>query len=84
MLSSGTGASIEDVIGVDGVTEVDLAEANRVMADLQRELAVLSTDSTHHVIDDAGHYIHWDDPDAVTAAIDDAIKTWRATHPTTP
>ncbi len=81
VLSSGTGATIEDA--VDGVTEVDVAEANRVMADLHRELAALSTNSTHQVIPDAGHYIHWDDPDAVAAAIGDAIETWRS-NPTNP
>jgi pimeloyl-ACP methyl ester carboxylesterase len=84
VLSSGTGASIEDGFDVDGVTEGDLAEATRVMAGLQRELAALSTTSSHHVIADAGHYVHWDDPDAVIDAIDDAIETWRATHPPTP
>lgn len=80
VLSSGIGATIEDA--VDGVTEADLAEANRVMAELHSELAELSTNSTHRVIPDAGHYIHWDDPEAVTAAIGDAIDTWRASRPT--
>lgn len=84
VLSSGTGASIEDGFDVDGVTEGDLAEATRVMAGLQRELAALSTNSTQHFIADAGHYVHWDDPDAVIDAIDDAIETWRATHRPTP
>lgn len=79
VLSSDTGASIEDGIDVDGVTEEDLAEATRVMAGLQRQLAALSTNSTHLVIQDAGHYIHWDDPEAVTSAINDVIETWRTT-----
>jgi pimeloyl-ACP methyl ester carboxylesterase len=59
------------------VTEDDLSEASRTMANLQQELATLSTNSIHHVIPDAGHYIHWDDPAAVTRAITDAIDLSR-------
>ena len=67
---------------IDAWTEDDLAEATLVMANLQRELAGLSTNSIHHVIPDAGHYIHWDAPEVVTSAIHDTVETWRTTQST--
>lgn len=81
VLSSGLGATIDDGVNIDGLTDHDLTEATRIMTDLHRELAALSTNSTHHVIVDAGHYIHWDDPVAVTDTIEDAIRTWQTDHP---
>jgi len=65
---------------VNGVTTTDLEEATRVAAGLQAELAALSTDSAHQVVADAGHYIHWDRPEVVLDAIDDAITDWRRSH----
>ncbi|MEL6893711.1 MAG: hypothetical protein AAFP84_19120, partial [Actinomycetota bacterium] len=62
---------------VDGVTTTDLEEATLVAAELQAELAALSTNSTHQVVADAGHYIHWDQPAVVLDAIEDAIADWR-------
>jgi len=47
------------------------AEISKVWSDLQKELAAFSTNSEHRVIDDAGHYIQYDNPDAVIAAIRD-------------
>lgn len=77
VLSSGRGAALDDGSEIGGVTEDDLDEATRIMADLHQELAALSTDSTHHVIPDAGHYIHWDAPTTVADAITDAIDRSR-------
>ncbi|MDH3306411.1 MAG: alpha/beta hydrolase [Acidimicrobiia bacterium] len=74
VLSSGLGATSDDAADIDGLTQDDLTEATRIMADLHRELAALSTNSTHHVDPHAGHYIHWDNPAVVLSAIDDAIE----------
>ncbi|MEM9132237.1 MAG: alpha/beta hydrolase [Actinomycetota bacterium] len=66
---------------VDGVTEGDLDDAARIAAELQVELTELSTRSTHRVVAEAGHYIHWDQPADVVDAIDDAITSWREARP---
>ncbi|MEM7342510.1 MAG: alpha/beta hydrolase [Actinomycetota bacterium] len=66
---------------VDGVAEGDLEEASRIAAELQAELAELSTRSTYRVVADAGHYVHWDEPAEVVGAIDDAIASWRHDGP---
>ncbi|MEM9566101.1 MAG: alpha/beta hydrolase [Actinomycetota bacterium] len=66
---------------VDGVTEADVDDATRVAAELQAELAALSTQSTHRVVADAGHYVHWDRPAEVVDAVDDAITSWRRANP---
>ncbi len=79
VLSSDRDLSVEQE-PVDGVTEADLDAATRVAAELQAELAALSTDSTHQVVAEAGHYIHWDQPAVVLDAIDDAITRWRLAH----
>jgi pimeloyl-ACP methyl ester carboxylesterase len=67
--------------GVDGLppevseqTRVAFAEAKLAM---QRELAALSTNSDHRVVPDARHYIQFDDPAAVIAAIEDVVAAVR-------
>jgi pimeloyl-ACP methyl ester carboxylesterase len=44
---------------------------------LQRELAALSTNSTHVVAERAGHRVHRDDPELVTRVVSDLIKQAR-------
>ena len=44
----------------------------RLWQELQAELAALSSKSTHHIIPDSGHCVHWDQPQAVI----DAITHW--------
>jgi pimeloyl-ACP methyl ester carboxylesterase len=44
---------------------------------LQRELAELSTNSDHRVMPDVRHYIQFDDPTAVIAAIEDVVAAVR-------
>jgi pimeloyl-ACP methyl ester carboxylesterase len=41
---------------------------------MQDELAALSTDSVHITAEDAGHYMHLDDPDLVIRTILDLVK----------
>ncbi len=44
---------------------------------LQAELAALSTNSQHRIVDGATHYIHHDEPDAVIAAVRDVVTAVR-------
>jgi pimeloyl-ACP methyl ester carboxylesterase len=55
--------------------------ADPIRMDLQRELAALSSNSAHRVIPGAGHYIQFDDPDAVVQAVEDVIHAVRAREP---
>ncbi|HYF80537.1 MAG TPA: alpha/beta hydrolase [Symbiobacteriaceae bacterium] len=49
---------------------VDLAcELHRVNAELQKDLAALSTEGVHHIVEQSGHFIHIDRPDVVVAAV---------------
>ena len=77
VLSSGDGPSIDDGPGVDGVTQADLDEATRIAAELQADLAALSTDSIHQIVPDAGHYIHWDRPTVTIDAIHHLVTAFR-------
>lgn len=56
-------------------------EMQRVWADLQDELAELSTNTDHRVIVGASHYIQWDDPEAVIAAVRDVVTAHRDSAP---
>jgi pimeloyl-ACP methyl ester carboxylesterase len=58
--------------------EID-AEMSKVWSELQIELTALSTSSEQRVIDDAEHYIQYDNPDAVIQAIRDVLTTIDAT-----
>lgn len=53
----------------------------RAWLELQAELAALSTNSDHRVVEDAGHYIHWDRPQAVVAATRDVVTAVREEGP---
>ena len=48
---------------------------------LQAELAALSTNSRHRIVDGATHYIHHDEPDAVIAAVRDVVDAVRGGMP---
>lgn len=60
-----------------GISENGNAAMGRVMRELHGELAALSTNSDHRVVDGAGHYIHRDRPDAVVAAVRDVVTAVR-------
>jgi pimeloyl-ACP methyl ester carboxylesterase len=45
------------------------ARLGQVNQELQHELAQLSTNSTHIIVDNSGHYIHDEQPNVVVAAI---------------
>ena len=60
----------------------ELAQRMRaVWETLQSELADLSTNSDHRVIEDATHYVHWDDPDAAVSAVADVVTAARTGTP---
>jgi pimeloyl-ACP methyl ester carboxylesterase len=54
-----------------------------IWAQLQSELAALSTDSEHITAHGAGHFVHLDDPDLVTKAIQTLLHRTDP-HPPTP
>lgn len=60
-----------------GISETGNVAMGRVMLELHGELAALSTNSDHRVVDGAGHYIHRDRPDAVVAAVRDVVTAVR-------
>ena len=49
----------------------------RVWTQMQDELAALSSDSKHVMAEEAGHYVHLDDPDLVVQAIRDLVRRCR-------
>jgi hypothetical protein len=48
-----------------------------VWAQMQDEMATLSSDSVHIHADKAGHYMHLDDPDLVVKAIRNLVRRCR-------
>ncbi len=63
------------------VSEEGSAAMRRVWLELHEELADLSTNSDHRIIEGAGHYIHWDRPEEVLAAIRDVVVSIREEEP---
>lgn len=60
-----------------GVSDEGIAAMQRVWLDLHAELAALSTNSDHRIVDGASHYIHKDQPASVVAAIRDVVTAVR-------
>jgi pimeloyl-ACP methyl ester carboxylesterase len=58
-----------------GITEDVLAQANETKMDLQEELAALSTNGKLVVVNDTGHYIQIDQPDAVIEAVNTLVTS---------
>jgi len=54
-------------------TEIDTAMSS-LWPELQADLATLSTEGTHRVVTDSGHFIHEDNPTAVVAAITNVLS----------
>lgn len=61
--------------------EAVLEETHAVWLELQGELAALSTNSDHRVIERASHYIHQQAPEAVRTAIADVVMAVRDDSP---
>ena len=59
------------------VTKEMLEEADKINMELQQELADLSTNGTLVVVEDTGHYIQFDQPDAVIDAVRKMVESLR-------
>ncbi len=71
VLEAGISATDNPPPGLSTSTVEEMqAEYPAIEAALQAELAELSTNSTHFVVGDAGHFIHLDRPDVVIDAIE--------------
>ncbi|MEX1183582.1 MAG: alpha/beta hydrolase [Gemmatimonadota bacterium] len=57
------------------------AAMRRTWLELHEELAGLSTNSDHRIVEGAGHYVHDDRPDAVVTAIRDVVTAVREGGP---
>lgn len=64
-----------------GLSEESDAAMRRVWLELHGELAGLSTNSDHRIVEGAGHYVHWDRPEAVIAAVRDIVTAVREGGP---
>ncbi len=64
-----------------GLSDAGKAAMRQTWLDLHGELAGLSTNSDHRIVKGAGHYIHWDRPEAVVAAIRDVVTAVREGGP---
>jgi len=53
------------------------AQLRAVWAELQEELASLSSNADHRVIEDSDHFIQFDAPEAVIAAVRDVVRAVR-------
>ena len=81
VLTRGAAMSLGELPSSEGITQEMVDEVNRVWLELQAELAGLSTNSTHHVVADSGHYIHWDRPQEVLDAINEMVDSLRRSRP---
>jgi pimeloyl-ACP methyl ester carboxylesterase len=64
-----------------GLSRESDAAMRHTWLELHGELASLSTKSDHRSVEGAGHYIHWDQPEAVVAAIRDVVTAVRESGP---
>lgn len=62
---------------IPGISDGGIAEMQRTWLDLHRELAGLSTNSDHRIVEGASHYIHQDRPEVVVAAVRDVVTAVR-------
>jgi pimeloyl-ACP methyl ester carboxylesterase len=60
-----------------GVSDEGIAAMQRTWLELHGELAGLSTNSDHRIVQGASHYIHQDRPEAVVAATRDVVTAVR-------
>jgi pimeloyl-ACP methyl ester carboxylesterase len=51
---------------------------DRIWLDLQNDMASWSSRSTHRVLNDAGHFVQLDRPDAVVAAVREVVDSARS------
>jgi pimeloyl-ACP methyl ester carboxylesterase len=61
-----------------GMSRLDGEKLKGVWLDLQNEIASWSSRSTHRILDDSGHYIQFDRPDAIVTAIREVVDGVRS------
>jgi pimeloyl-ACP methyl ester carboxylesterase len=61
-----------------GMSRLEGEKLNSIWLDLQNDVASWSSRSTHRVLNDAGHYIQFDRPDAVVTAIREVVDGARS------
>lgn len=64
-----------------GISAEGNAAMRRTWLELHREMAALSTNADHRVVEGASHYIHRDRPQAVVAAVRDVVTAVRERAP---
>ena len=60
-----------------GISAEGNAAMRHVLLELQEELASLSTNADHRIVEGAGHYVHQDRPEIAVAAIRDVLAAVR-------
>ena len=68
----------EVVLKIAGLSKADGEKMAGVWLDLQNDMASWSSRSDHRIFNDAGHYIQFDRPDAVIAAIQEVVESIRS------
>ncbi len=61
-----------------GLSKAEGERLDSVRLELQNDMASWSSRSTHRVLNDAGHYIQFDRPDAVVTAIREVVDGARS------
>jgi pimeloyl-ACP methyl ester carboxylesterase len=61
-----------------GMSKLEGEKLDNLWLDLHNDMASWSSRSTHRVLDDAGHYIQFDRPDAVVTAIREVVDGVRS------
>ena len=67
-----------DVLEGEGMTAADWARFRKVWVSMQDDEATWSTRSRHQFVGDAAHYIQFDRPDVVIAAVEEVAGEVRA------
>jgi pimeloyl-ACP methyl ester carboxylesterase len=61
-----------------GMSKLEGEKPNSIFLDLQNDIASWSSRSTHRILDNTGHYIQFDRPDAVVTAIREVVDGVRS------
>lgn len=70
--------TLDEVPEAAGIDAETLEDAGEIALGLQEELARLSTSSSHRIVAESGHYIHWDQPEVVIDLVVETIASIRA------
>lgn len=71
----------DEVLLQAGITRAQADGMRAIWKELQEDESRWSTDSRHDLVDDASHYVQFDRPDVVIAAVRDVVERVRAKRP---